>query len=169
MCGGGGGGGRVFSGSKPKVNPNWGDWGGGGSGAFQGYGYGFRGNAPGAYGQYGSGGGQHGWTGQDGKWRTAEEHKANNYQPPVSGPSPTPGPGPTPTPTTPTPTPTPANPVYWQDLESQWLDFSRNPADFAPGTDMAQAKLNFMNAGGMNPTGSVLTNPYYDPYGIPNG
>jgi hypothetical protein len=161
MCGGGGSGGGVFTGSKAKTNPNWG---GGGNGAFQGYGYGFRGNAPGAYGQYGSGGGNQGWTGLDGKWRSAEDHKANNYQPPVSGPSPTPGPGPTPTPT---PTPTPiANPQYWGTLEQQWADFSANPADWAPGTDMNQAKLNFMNAGGFNPTGSVLTNPYYDPYAI---
>jgi hypothetical protein len=71
-----------------------------------------------------------------------------------------------PTPTAP-PAPTPAaNPQYWGDLEQQWTQFSADPRDFAPGTDMAQAKLNFMNAGGMNPTGSVMTNPYYDDTGV---
>jgi hypothetical protein len=52
----------------------------------------------------------------------------------------------------------PPQPQYWGDLESQWLKYSANPADFAPGTDMAQAKLNFMNAGGYGYTpGAQMT------------
>jgi hypothetical protein len=110
-------------------------------------------------------GGRYSYKGYDGVMRTPSS--SNNrwdfdrhWRPGSSQPAATPTP-------TPTPTPAPiANPQYWGTLEQQWADFSANPADWAPGTDMNQAKLNFMNAGGMNPTGSVLTNPYYDPYAI---
>lgn len=65
--------------------------------------------------------------------------------PGLSGQTPPPGGGSTP--------PPPAQePRYWGDLESQWRQYSADPDSFAPGTDMAQARLNFMNAGGYGMT-----------------
>jgi hypothetical protein len=66
----------------------------------------------------------------------------------------------TPKPTTPaTPTaPTRFSLGQFGDLDRQWQLYARDPDSFAPGTDMVQARMNFMNAGGYQmPSNAMIT------------